>query len=256
MVLVGHRQSEERGCADRPGAGADRRAPALRQLQPARRCGADPARRARPGADRRGRDAVGRVPRSAAAADAHARRGSVARRAGRRAGGGELRPQACARASGGARLRPRNRGAARLLQRRRIVRRQRQPDDRRRQLDRSRRTRRMLRAAKGLCVRREGRAGASGGAVQGRARHGRSAPIRTSNSVELGITAIDQYVDTLGGISRAVTRAKGGATAPVYIGDQTQGSGKVRSLQEQVALETRTRILNPGVDRRAAAPRL
>jgi len=63
-------------------------------------------------------------------------------------------------------------------------------------------------------------------------------------SVELGITTIDQYVDTLGGISRAVTRAKGVA-APVYIGDQTQGAGKVRSLQEQVALETRTRILNP-----------
>ena len=63
-------------------------------------------------------------------------------------------------------------------------------------------------------------------------------------SVELGITSIDQYVDTLGGISRAVTRAKGTA-APVYIGDQTQGAGKVRSLQEQVALETRTRILNP-----------
>ncbi|MFT6571629.1 MAG: magnesium chelatase subunit H, partial [Sphingomonas echinoides] len=64
-------------------------------------------------------------------------------------------------------------------------------------------------------------------------------------SVELGITSIDQYVDTLGGISRAVTRARGGQTAPVYIGDQTQGAGKVRSLQEQVALETRTRILNP-----------
>uniref|UniRef100_UPI0035CA3CDA magnesium chelatase subunit H n=1 Tax=uncultured Sphingomonas sp. TaxID=158754 RepID=UPI0035CA3CDA len=63
-------------------------------------------------------------------------------------------------------------------------------------------------------------------------------------SVELGITSIDQYVDTLGGISRAVTRARGSA-APVYIGDQTQGSGKVRSLQEQVALETRTRVLNP-----------
>ncbi len=63
-------------------------------------------------------------------------------------------------------------------------------------------------------------------------------------SVELGITTIDQYVDALGGISRAVTRAKGEA-APVYIGDQTQGAGKVRSLQEQVALETRTRMLNP-----------
>ncbi len=64
-------------------------------------------------------------------------------------------------------------------------------------------------------------------------------------SVELGITAIDQYVDGLGGISRAVTRARSGEAAPVYIGDQTQGAGKVRSLQEQVALETRTRILNP-----------
>jgi len=63
-------------------------------------------------------------------------------------------------------------------------------------------------------------------------------------SVELGITSIDQYVDALGGISRAVTRARGEA-APVYIGDQTQGAGKVRSLQEQVALETRTRMLNP-----------
>jgi magnesium chelatase subunit H len=64
-------------------------------------------------------------------------------------------------------------------------------------------------------------------------------------SVELGVTTIDQYVDTLGGISRAVTRARGGQAAPVYIGDQTQGAGKVRSLQEQVALETRTRMLNP-----------
>ncbi len=63
-------------------------------------------------------------------------------------------------------------------------------------------------------------------------------------SVELGVTAIDHYVDTLGGISRAVKRAKG-VEAPVYIGDQTQGEGKVRTLAEQVALETHTRMLNP-----------
>jgi magnesium chelatase subunit H len=31
----------------------------------------------------------------------------------------------------------------------------------------------------------------------------------------------------------------------VYIGDQTTGDGKVRTLAEQVALETRTRMLNP-----------
>jgi len=64
------------------------------------------------------------------------------------------------------------------------------------------------------------------------------------DSVELGVTTIDHYVDTLGGISRAVQRAKG-AKAPVYVGDQTQGKAKVRTLSEQVALETRTRTLNP-----------
>jgi magnesium chelatase subunit H len=64
------------------------------------------------------------------------------------------------------------------------------------------------------------------------------------DSVELGVTTVDNYFDTLGGISRAVQRAKG-TSAPVYIGDQTRGGGTVRSLSEQVALETRTRMLNP-----------
>jgi magnesium chelatase subunit H len=64
-------------------------------------------------------------------------------------------------------------------------------------------------------------------------------------SVELGVTTIDHYVDTLGGISRAVKRAKGGVETPVYIGDQTAGEPKVRTLAEQVTLETRTRMLNP-----------
>ncbi|MGF1463407.1 MAG: magnesium chelatase subunit H [Maricaulaceae bacterium] len=63
-------------------------------------------------------------------------------------------------------------------------------------------------------------------------------------SVELGVTTIDHYFDTLGGVSRAVKRAKG-EEAQVYIGDQTTSSGKVRTLNEQVALETRTRTLNP-----------
>jgi magnesium chelatase subunit H len=65
------------------------------------------------------------------------------------------------------------------------------------------------------------------------------------DSVELGVTSIDTYFDTLGGISRAVQKAKGGVAMPVYIGDQTQGSGTVRTLSEQVSLETRTRMLNP-----------
>ncbi|MCA3088053.1 MAG: cobaltochelatase subunit CobN, partial [Rhodocyclaceae bacterium] len=70
------------------------------------------------------------------------------------------------------------------------------------------------------------------------------------DSVELGVTTIDTYFDTLGGISRAVKRAKGAnaEVAPVYIGDQTRdsfGGGTVRTLTDQVALETRTRMLNP-----------
>jgi len=65
-------------------------------------------------------------------------------------------------------------------------------------------------------------------------------------SVELGVTTVDNYFDTLGGITRAVRQAKGGSdNTPVYIGDQTRGDGTVRSLSEQVALETRTRMLNP-----------
>ncbi len=65
------------------------------------------------------------------------------------------------------------------------------------------------------------------------------------DSVELGVTTVDHYFDTLGGMSRAVRRVQGGAALPVYIGDQTQGEGTVRTLAEQVALETRTRMLNP-----------
>ena len=68
------------------------------------------------------------------------------------------------------------------------------------------------------------------------------------DSVELGVTTVDNYFDTLGGISQAVRRARGeagGKPPPVYIGDQTRGEGTVRSLREQVALETRTRMLNP-----------
>ena len=64
-------------------------------------------------------------------------------------------------------------------------------------------------------------------------------------SVELGVTSLDYYFDTLGGISRSVARSRGGVAPEVYVGDQTACDGKVRTLSEQVALETRTRILNP-----------
>ncbi|HKL64826.1 MAG TPA: cobaltochelatase subunit CobN, partial [Roseovarius sp.] len=64
-------------------------------------------------------------------------------------------------------------------------------------------------------------------------------------SVELGVTTVDHYFDTLGGIGRAVKRARGGQEAAIYISDTTRGTGKVRTLAEQVSLETRSRQLNP-----------
>ena len=63
-------------------------------------------------------------------------------------------------------------------------------------------------------------------------------------SVELGVTTVDHYFDSLGGISRAAEKQRG-AAVPVYIGDQTRGAGVVRTLADQVALESRTRVLNP-----------
>ncbi|MGI3901893.1 MAG: magnesium chelatase subunit H [Janthinobacterium lividum] len=64
-------------------------------------------------------------------------------------------------------------------------------------------------------------------------------------SVELGVTTIDHYFDSLGGVSRAAASARGGKPVPVYIADATRGAAKIRSLTEQVALETRSRSLNP-----------
>lgn len=66
------------------------------------------------------------------------------------------------------------------------------------------------------------------------------------DSIEVGVTTVSNYFDTLGGLSKAVQRARGdGKAPPVFISDQTTGRATVRSLSEQVALETRTRMLNP-----------
>lgn len=77
-----------------------------------------------------------------------------------------------------------------------------------------------------------------------RALGGADVAFQNLDSVELGATDIDQYVESLGGMNRVITRAKG-AAVPVYLGDHTGKDGRVRTLGEQVALETRTRMLNP-----------
>ncbi len=81
-------------------------------------------------------------------------------------------------------------------------------------------------------------------ALMQRALGGADIAFQNLDSVELGATDIDQYVESLGGMNRVITRAKG-AEVPVYLGDSTGKDGKVRTLSEQVALETRTRMLNP-----------
>ena len=59
------------------------------------------------------------------------------------------------------------------------------------------------------------------------------------------MTTVDHYFDTLGGISRAVKRARKQDESRSTSATRRRGDGKVRTLAEQVALETRTRMLNP-----------
>ncbi len=73
---------------------------------------------------------------------------------------------------------------------------------------------------------------------------GADATYQNLDSVELGVADVDQYVDSLGGLSRLASRGRGSAV-PAFIGDETRGAGTVRTLEEQVSLETRTRTLNP-----------
>ncbi|MBU6365051.1 MAG: magnesium chelatase subunit H [Gemmatimonadetes bacterium] len=65
------------------------------------------------------------------------------------------------------------------------------------------------------------------------------------DSVDLGATDIDQYVESLGGMTRVIAQQRGGAAPAVYVGDYTGARGKVRTLGEQVELESRTKLLNP-----------
>jgi magnesium chelatase subunit H len=64
------------------------------------------------------------------------------------------------------------------------------------------------------------------------------------DSVELGVTDIDQYVEALGGVNRVIEQQQQKKVA-CYMGDHTGKDGKIRTLEEQVVLESRTRVLNP-----------
>ena len=64
------------------------------------------------------------------------------------------------------------------------------------------------------------------------------------DSFEVGITDVDHYFEYLGGISKAVeTRTK--SRPAIYLSDTLSPQTRIRSLEETVRLESRTKTLNP-----------
>ncbi|HJZ68593.1 MAG TPA: cobaltochelatase subunit CobN, partial [Blastocatellia bacterium] len=64
------------------------------------------------------------------------------------------------------------------------------------------------------------------------------------DTVEVGITDVDHYFEYLGGVSKAVEK-HAGARPRIYLSDSLSPAAKVRTLEETVRLETRTKALNP-----------
>ena len=64
------------------------------------------------------------------------------------------------------------------------------------------------------------------------------------DSFEIGITDVDHYFEYLGGVSKAVeSRTK--SRPAIYISDSLSPQTKIRSLEETVRLESRSKTLNP-----------
>ena len=64
------------------------------------------------------------------------------------------------------------------------------------------------------------------------------------DTFEIGLTDVDHYFEYLGGVSKAVeSRAR--ARPSIYLSDSLSREVKIRSLEETVRLETRTKTLNP-----------
>ena len=64
------------------------------------------------------------------------------------------------------------------------------------------------------------------------------------DTTEVGITDVDHYFEYLGGVSKAVEKQTGVRPA-IYLSDTLSPGAKVRTLEETVRLETRTKTLNP-----------
>ncbi|HEX5734657.1 MAG TPA: cobaltochelatase subunit CobN [Blastocatellia bacterium] len=64
------------------------------------------------------------------------------------------------------------------------------------------------------------------------------------DTIEVGITDVDHYFEYLGGVSKAVEK-RAGKRPRIYLSDTLTPGAKVRSLEEVIGLETRTKVLNP-----------
>jgi magnesium chelatase subunit H len=64
------------------------------------------------------------------------------------------------------------------------------------------------------------------------------------DTTEVGITDVDHYFEYLGGVSKAIEKQTG-ARPKIYLSDTLSPGAKVRTLEETVRLETRTKTLNP-----------
>jgi magnesium chelatase subunit H len=65
------------------------------------------------------------------------------------------------------------------------------------------------------------------------------------DSTEMNITDIDHYFEYLGGVTSAVKHIRGGDEPAVMLSDATGSTAKIRTLDETVRLEARTKLLNP-----------
>ena len=196
---------------------------------------------------RRRGHAVRYLPRFAAAADEAARRSRIARglRPMSRLNAITFAQHALAHMANARRHAGRCRVAC-VRQFRRHIRRERQCVGRRGCVERRGRTRGRLRQAQGLRVWRGRQAGAP---RRGSGRDTRATvdvTYQNLDSIEVGVTTVDHYFDTLGGISRAVRRARGGhRIVGVYRRPDTRRWWWCVRWTNRSRLETRTRALNP-----------
>jgi len=93
---------------------------------------------------------------------------------------------------------------------------------------------------------REGRAvvGKEARGAMNRALSRVEATYQNIDSFEIGITDVDHYFEYLGGVSKAVEKSAQAKPA-IYVSDGLSRDVRVRSLEESVRLETRTKTLNP-----------